>query len=189
MTQSGPRILVVDDEWDERQLIASVLRDAGFQVVATTQDRGAAAATAGPCFAAAVIALPGDEGIAFLRQARRRQSGLKALIVVEPAGLRLFEEDCGTLVKRPFDPRELLGCVFAMVLREDEPAALSAHGEVAEFGIAAARLACLQNRRDAAAAVGADHLAQELTRQIGEATAGNRGMRATQSYGHLAVVR
>ncbi len=189
MLQSGPRVLVVGDEWDERQLIASVLREAGFQVVATTEARDASTAMAGQCFAAAVIALADDEGIAFLRQARRRQPGLKALIVVEPAALRLAEEDCCTLVKRPFEPRELLGCVFAMVLREEEPAALSAHGQVAEFGIAAARLACLENRRDAAAAVGADHLARELTRQIGDATASNRGMRAASSYGHLAVVR
>jgi DNA-binding response OmpR family regulator len=178
VTQNGPRILVVNDEWDERMMIASVLREAGFEVVATTQDGGVSTATSGGSFAAAVIALPDDDGVEFLRRARRRQPGLKALLVVEPAALRLAEEDCATLVKRPFDPRELLGCVFAVVLREDEQQAAPTHCHVAEFGIAAARLACLHNRRDAAAAVGAHHLALELTRQISESTAARSGPRA-----------
>ena len=111
MTQNGPRILVVDDDWNERMQIASMLREAGFDVVSAAQDCGTSA-MADRRFAAAVIALPGDEGLEFLRDARRRQPGVKALIVVEPAALRLVDEDCGTLVKRPFDPRELLGCVF-----------------------------------------------------------------------------
>ena len=187
MAQSGPRILVVDDEWDERMQIASVLREAGFEVVATTQDCGASTAISGENFAAAVIALPGDEGLEFLRDARRRQPGVKALIVVEPAALRLVDEDCGTLVKRPFDPRELLGCVFALVLREDEHGAALGHGH-AELGIAAAKLACLHNRRDAAAAVGAERLAHDLTRQIGEVTAAHRGLAAT-TYPGLSLVR
>ena len=180
MTEIGPRILVVDDEGDERTQIASVLREAGFAVVAAARD-GAAEALAGARFAAAVIALPDAEGAEFLRSARRRHPGLRALLVVEPAALRLVEEDCVTLVKRPFDPRELLGCVFAVVLREDERDAAPAHDHIAEFGIAAARLACLHNRRDAAAAVGAHHLAQDLARQISRA--------AAAGFGHLTVVR
>jgi DNA-binding response OmpR family regulator len=186
MTQSGPRILVVDDEWDERMQIASVLREAGFEVVAAAQDCGASA-MADQRFAAAVIALPGDGGLEFLRAARRWQPGVKALIVVEPAALRLVDEDCGTLVKRPFDPRELLGCVFALVLRDDEHGAALGYGH-AELGIAAAKLACLNNRRDAAAAVGAELLAQDLTRQIGELTAMHRGLAAT-TYRGLSLVR
>src|SRR5439155_17574382 len=111
-----------------------------------------------------------------------------ALLVVEPEALHLTNEDCATLVKRPFDLRELLGCVFALVLHEGEHEAATAHDHVAEFGIASARLACLHNRRDAAAAVGAHHLAQDLARQIGEATS-HRRRSAAPGYGHLALVR
>jgi two-component system OmpR family response regulator len=189
MTESGPSILVVDSDWDEGRLIAGVLREAGFEVETAADDAGAAAAMRDKCFAAAVIALPEGDGGALLRRARRRQPGLKALMIVEPAAMRLVHEDCATLVKRPFDPRELLGCVFALVLREDEQEPAPAHGHaVAEFGIAAAKLVCLHNRRVAAAATGAHRLAQELTHQIGEMTAAHRGLGAA-SFGRLAIVR
>lgn len=192
MAESGPSILVVDADWDERMLIASVLREAGFDVVAAAPDRGISAAMSGKRFAASVIALPDGEGIEFLRRARRSQPGLKALVVVEPAALRLVDEECGTLVKRPFDLRELLGCVFELVLRGDEPAAeptAPRHSDAAEFGIAAAKLACLHNRRVAAAAVGASRLAQELTREIGETRAMHCPVAAALPFGGLAVVR
>src|SRR5437868_3949097 len=120
MEQSGPNILVVDDDRDERGLIAAVLREAGFDVVVTAPEIGATAAMNGKCFAAIVIALPGCDGIEFLREARRRQGAIKALLVVEPEALHLASEGCVTLVKRPFDLRELLGCVFALVLHEGE---------------------------------------------------------------------
>ena len=148
MVQSGPNILVVDDDRDERGLIAAVLREA-----------------------------------------RRRQGAIKALLVVEPEALHLASEGCVTLVKRPFDLRELLGCVFALVLHEGEHEAATVHDHVAEFGIASARLACLHNRRDAAAAVGAHHLAHDLARQIGEATASHYRRSATPAHSHLALVR
>ena len=162
-------------KWDERKLIASVLREAGFDVVAAAPE-SVAAATDGACFAAAVVALPGADGSELLPRLRRRQPGLKALLVVEPEALRLVDEDCAILVKRPFDLRELLGCVFALVLREDEHGPVAKHGHAAEFGIAAAKLVCLQNRRVAAAAAGAHRLAQELAHQIGETAALSCGL-------------
>jgi hypothetical protein len=95
--------------------------------------------------------------------------------------MRSVDDDCATLIRRPFDPRQLLGCMFALVLREDEqPGAAGCGHAAAEFGIAAAKLVCLQNRRIAAAAAGASRLAQDLTRQISETAALHRG---------LAVVR
>ncbi len=188
MAESGPSILVVDGDGHERVLIASVLREAGFAVVAAADDLGAAAASGGERFAAAVIALPDGEGIEFLREARCRQPDLKALVIVEPAALRLVGEDCATIVKRPFDPRQLLGCVFELVLREDEHASAPHHRHVAELGITAAKLACLHNRRVAAAAAGASRLAQDLTRQIGEATALHHGIAAAMTSDGQALI-
>jgi DNA-binding response OmpR family regulator len=185
MTESGPSILVLDSDRDERMLIASVLREAGFAVIAAADDCGASAAMSRQRFAAAVIALPEGEEIELLRQVRRRQPDLKALVVVDPAALRLVDEGCGTVVKRPFDPRQLLGCVFELVLREN--ASAPPHPHAAELGITAAKLACLQNRRTAAAAAGAGRLAQDLTRQIGEATATHRGLAAAITFGGHAA--
>lgn len=177
MRGNGPSILVVGDDWDERRLIAAVLREAGFGVAAVTSEEGALAALDQRQFAAAIVALPHGDGVQLLRRARRRQTGLKGLIVIDPAAMRLVDDDCATLIKRPFDAGQLLGCVFALVLREDEYGGAAGHGHAAaEFGIAAAKLVCLQNRRIAAAAAGASRLAQELTRQIGETAALHRAL-------------
>lgn len=176
----GPSILVVDDDCAERKLIASLLREAGFDVTAVP-DGGAFAAIDERVFAAAVVALPHGEGSEFLRRARRRQASLKGLIITDPATMQLFDDAGAALIKRPFDPRQLLGCVFALVLREEEQTGAIGHGHAAaEFGIAAAKLVCLHNRRIAAAAAGASRLAHELSRQISETAALHRG---------LAVVR
>ena len=189
MAVSGPSILVVAGAWDERVLIASVLREAGFAVVAAADESGALTALHRERFAAAVIALPDGDGIEFLRQARPEQPWLKALIVVEPAAMGFADEDCGILVKRPFEPRELLGCVFGLVLRDDEQGTALGHCHAAEFGIVAAKLACLRNRRATAAAVGASRLAQDLSRQIGETTAMRRGLAAVMTDGGRAAMR
>lgn len=178
MGENGPSILVVGDDWEERRLIASLLREAGFAVAATAPDGGLA--TLGRRqFAAAVVALPDGDGARFMRCARRRQPGLKGLIIVDPAAMRLVDDDCSALMKRPYDPRQLLGCLFALVLREEEQGGAPGHGHAAaEFGIASAKLVCLHNRRIAAAAAGASRLAQELTRQISETAALHRGLAA-----------
>jgi len=160
MAGKRPTILVVDDDWDERVIIAAVLRDAGFAVVSAAHDRGVRALPAHEDFAAAVIALPEEDAVEFQRYLRRHQPGLRALIVIEPAATRFVDADEDTLLTRPFDPGQLLGCIFELVLREAEDGT-PYHSHAAEFGIAAARLACLDSRRIAAAVAGAQGLAQD----------------------------
>lgn len=191
MAGGAPNILVVNGERDERGLIATVLREAGFAVVAATKADDAWAAMSRERFAAAVIALPNGDAIPFLRQVRCRQPDLPALFVVEPAAPEPVEEDCAALVNRPLDPRRLLGCAVELVLREgerDNERATAPHrSDAAELGIAAAKLACLDNRRVAAAAAGAGRLARELTRQIGETRALYRGLAAAMLAGGLGA--
>lgn len=185
MPGSTPSILVVDSDWDECATIASVLRQAGFAVVAAA-DRGARTALDRERFAAAVIGLPDGKAVEFMRQARLRQPDLKVLLVVDVAAMEFVDQDRLTLVRRPFDPRELLGCLFELVLRHDADAADPHHGHAAEFGIAAAKLACLYNRRATAAASGARRLTQDLTRQIGETQTAHSGLAAAM-VGDCAV--
>ena len=184
MAGSGPTILVVDNDRDERLAIVAALRQAGFAVAAVHQ-RHAGAALMRQRFAAAVIALP-DGGAGLLHRARRRQPGLPALIVVEPLATRLVDDDDDILVARPVDPRQLLAAAFELVLREDRDARRH-HSHAAEFGITAAKLACLYSRHTAAAAAGANRLAQDLTRQIGEIRALHRGLAAAMSIGLAAL--
>src|SRR5947199_9417037 len=84
MAGTRPTILVLGDDGDERTAIAAVLRDAGFAVVAA-QDGGERTALTRKRLAAAVVALPADAGVEFHRRLCRRQPGLPALIVIEPA--------------------------------------------------------------------------------------------------------
>ena len=175
MAGKGPSILVVADGWNERLLIAATLREAGFTALVAAEGRDAMARQLDHV-AAAVIALPEDDGVALIRELRQDRPSLPALLVIDRAAMQALDEDCATLVRRPFDPRQLLGCVFELVLREDEADGAVRHSHAAERGIAAARLACLCSRRATAAANGANRLAQDLTRQIGDMRATYRGL-------------
>jgi DNA-binding response OmpR family regulator len=181
MAGRRPTILVVGEDRDERAAIAAVLHEGGF-AAAAARDRGARALLTRRRFDAAVVALPEDDGVEFLRHLRRRHPGLRALIVIAPEATRFVDADEDTLVPRPLDPCHLLSRVFELVLREGDDGTPH-HSDAAELGIAAARLACLDNRRSAAAAAGVQALAHDLTRQIGEAHAKHRGLAATSAIG------
>jgi DNA-binding response OmpR family regulator len=185
MAAERPTILVVDGDWNERAVIAAVMRDAGFRVVSAAHNRGARALLAREPLAAAVIALAEEDGVELRRHLRRHQPGLQALIVIEPAATRFVDADGDTLLTRPLDPGHLLGCVFELVLREaKDRTRYDSHA--AEFGIAAAKFACLDSRRTGAAA-GAQGL--EPARQIGETTAMRRGLVAEIAIGGPTIIR
>jgi CheY-like chemotaxis protein len=189
MAGNRPSVLVVASEPDERALIVAVLRGAGFATAtaaATTAGRrGAPAALRCARFAAAVIALRHDRGVALLRAVQRAQPGLPALLVLAPDAVPLAGEggtakcpgNYDAIVARPLEPRHLLDRVFELVLgdhgdgRRDEPGP----GEDAEYGIAAAKLACLHQRHASAAAAGVSPLMHDLARQIGETRAVYQG--------------
>jgi DNA-binding NtrC family response regulator len=184
MAGTGPSILVIADDRHERELIGSTLREAGFAAVSATA--GESVAVPGRHFAAAVVALSEEDAPAAVAALRALQPGLPTVLIVDPAAARPFEEDCATVVKRPLDPRRLLGCVVELVLREDDVGAPAPRpSTAAELGIAAARLACLYNRHSAAAAAGAARLAHDLKRQIGEVRSTCRGLAAVA--GGLAI--
>jgi DNA-binding response OmpR family regulator len=181
MAGRRPTILVVGDDRGERAAIAAVLREAGFAVVAA-HNSGARALLTCRRLAAAVIALPGDDGVEFQGHLRCRHPGLRALIVSGPEATRFADPDDDTLVPCPSDPCQLVDRVFELLLREGEDRTPH-HSHAAELGIAAARLACLDNRRSAAKAAGAQAQAEDLTRQIREARARHRGLAAAPAAG------
>jgi DNA-binding response OmpR family regulator len=185
MAGTGPSILVIADDWRERELIVSTLRGAGFATVSAIP--GSHDPTlARERFTAAVIAWGDEDAAPAMAELRALHPDLPVVLVVDPMAPRAFDEDCATLVKHPLDPGRLLGCVVELVLRtEDGPAAAPRHNTAAELSIATARLACLYNRHSAAAATGAARLAHDLKRQIGEVRSTCRGLAAAS--GGLAV--
>jgi DNA-binding response OmpR family regulator len=167
MAGNGPNILVVAGDSRERAHIAATISETGFAVTAAAEPLGGLEALRRQRFAAAVLAAQGDDGSEWLRQARYCQPGLPVALVLPPTALHLIDEEAATIVKRPFDPRQLLGCVFELVLRDGEMRNWR-HSQAAELGIAAAQLACLHHRRTLATASGRGRLALDLTREIGQ---------------------
>jgi DNA-binding response OmpR family regulator len=114
-------VLVVDDEEDVREVVETILTDAGF-AVATAGDGAAALEIVAkqPVDLAVVdIWLPGElSGLETVRRARARHPDLKALFIsgVEPIPSRR-DPDREDFVRKPFSGHELLGCVFELLLR------------------------------------------------------------------------
>lgn len=186
MAGKGPTILVIAADRDERALIAATLREAGFAAVEAADAARAEAPPVEP-FAAAVLALPDDGAVGGLRSAEDLDPGLPAVLIGGPAARPILQDAGATLLERPLDPRRLLGCVVELVLPEEGPPGQGSRlRHTAELGIAAARLACLCNRRAVAAAAGAGRLAQDLTRQIGEMRTTCGGL-AAAAMGGLAA--
>jgi hypothetical protein len=137
-----PGVLVVDGDAGNRRRIAALLGEAGIGVTAVADGAAARAAMAWDRFDLAVVDV----------SAKADAAGLDLAIV-------------------PFDrgePRRFVGQVRDRLLlgAEDE-----ADAGAAETCIAAAKLACLGRRRDAARAAGAAVLAAALAREIAETAA------------------
>jgi CheY-like chemotaxis protein len=117
-------ILVVDDETEVRELVETILNDAGFAVASASD--GAAALqiieTEAVDLAVVDMRLPGGlNGLETVRQARVRHPDLKALFIsgVEPIPTRR-DPDRDDFVSKPFSDLEFLGCVFELLLRNSD---------------------------------------------------------------------
>ena len=114
-------VLVVGDEKEVREVVETILIDAGF-AVATAGDGAAALQIVEkqPVDLAVVdVRLPGGlNGLETVRRARARQPDLKALFIsgIEPIPSHR-DPDREDFVSKPFSGHELLGCVFELLLR------------------------------------------------------------------------
>jgi len=123
--ESGGRILVVDDEPQVRVLLAAALRERGHEVTEAHDGPAALAELdARGAFDMLVtdLAMPGMDGLELLREARKRQAGLPALLVTGYAG----DADAGEfaaavghgplmLLRKPVSPEELTDRVAALL--------------------------------------------------------------------------
>ena len=115
------RILVVDDDRQVRELIESVLDDAGFSVESANDAATALARLQSDAIDLVVmdVMLPGPlDGREVIRRARAIHPSLKALFVSGqvsgPVGDDPATED---FVPKPFRPQEFLGCVYELLNR------------------------------------------------------------------------
>lgn len=165
MASCGPNLLVVADDAAECALISETLAEAGFGIVAAADATSATIALRRQPVAAAVCAQREDQCAELLPAMRRQEPDLPVLCVLDPAEADIAGDKAAVLVRRPLDPGAVLAAVYELMT--GETAVSASDDDAAERGIAAAQLACLDNRRIAAAASGASRLAGDLAREIG----------------------
>ena len=118
-------ILLIDHEAERRQLCERVLLDEGFAVTAMAEGISAIRAAQSRQFALAVTAmdLPGTlDGPTTIRQLRARQPWLRALFTGDVLQRPLWRSrDRDEFIPVPFHRRDLIGCVFELLHREQAP--------------------------------------------------------------------
>lgn len=146
MFDTRPYALIVDRDANNRARLAAALREAGFVVAAFREARGALAALAARPVDLAVIAdcATGDDAQGIARQMRHCRPATRVLFAGAANAIPTrTDEHTGGVAIQPFDKRRFLGAVFALLTSADSAA--ERRGE-AEFGLMAARLACLRQR-------------------------------------------
>jgi two-component system OmpR family response regulator len=115
-------LLVVDDDAEIRQLLATYLRDHGFRVTAVADGRGmrSAMAAGDPDLVILDVMLPGEDGVSLCRWARARSDVPVIMLTARGdetdrvVGLEVGADD---YVPKPFSPRELLARVKSVLRR------------------------------------------------------------------------
>jgi PAS domain S-box-containing protein len=113
------RVLVIDDELDAREIIASVLEDAGALVVTAASSAEAMSALGrfAPQVILSDIAMPGEDGIAFIHRLRRSPElkDVPALAFTAYASdgdrMRVLEAGFNGHVAKPIEPQELVRAI------------------------------------------------------------------------------
>ena len=140
---SPPRILVVDDDRDIRELLARFLERENFQVVTVRDAAEARKAMATSAFQLIVLdlMLPGESGLEFARALRNQaaNNGLPGHVDVPIVMLTALGEEVDRIIglelgaddylAKPFSPRELLARVRAVLRRAGEGAVVPNAGK------------------------------------------------------------
>jgi two-component system KDP operon response regulator KdpE len=122
LSEPGGRVLVCDDEPQILRAVKVVLRDAGFEVVATATAREAldAASVRPPDAAIIDLVLPDGSGVEVCRELRSWSE--MPIIVLSAVGeesekVRALEAGADDYVTKPFGPRELVARLHAVLRR------------------------------------------------------------------------
>jgi len=110
------RILVVEDQEDNRRIVRDLLTSAGYEIIeAVTGEEGVTLAeTQHPDLILMDIQLPGLDGYEATRQIRANPALRKVPIIAVTSyalsgdDVKAFEAGCDGYVSKPFSPRALL---------------------------------------------------------------------------------
>jgi signal transduction histidine kinase/ActR/RegA family two-component response regulator len=108
---AGPRVLVVDDNDEIRNVTVEFLSDAGFAVVEAADAAAAIERLQAGSFAAVVtdIVMPGMDGIEFARRAKERWPGLHVVLMSGfSASIQQAASEGFTVLTKPFQLADLV---------------------------------------------------------------------------------
>jgi CheY-like chemotaxis protein len=124
----GVRVLVVEDQWDTRDLMAEILRAAGCEVVATGSVPEALEALASfrPDVLVSDIGMPGEDGYALLRRVRQApEAWLRRIPALAVSAYAREEDRIRSLaagfqlhITKPFEPLDLTAAVGHLVSKD-----------------------------------------------------------------------
>jgi len=146
MEYRDTHILVVDDDPDLRELLGNYLSEQGFQVsgVENAAEMDRFLADRSPDLLILDLMLPGEDGLSIAKRLRASHDGIPILMlsargedVDRIVGLEVGADD---YLAKPFNPRELLARIRALLRRQQVPASAADDREQAEYRFGPFRL-------------------------------------------------
>ena len=135
----GAKLLVVDDDPELRELITAYLSKQGYEIVAVGDGRAMdhAFAAGGVDLVILDLMLPGEDGLAIAK--RLKQTTDVPIIIVSAQGEEIdrivgLEVGADDYIGKPFNPRELLARVRAVLRRVRGSGTVGPLARVVEFG-------------------------------------------------------
>jgi DNA-binding response OmpR family regulator len=119
-----PRILVIDDDPEVCALLQSLLHREGFPVWTAEDGRSALDMIKNGEFDLLItdIGLPPPlDGIEAVRRARECDPSLRSLFISGTGTARWDDPTCDDFVSKPFNSRELVGCIWELFSRRVPP--------------------------------------------------------------------
>ena len=120
---SPPRILVVDDELSNAEVLALVLQEEGFHVTVAGDGRQALQRLeqAAPALLITDYMMPGMSGVELARAVRQlpQYQGLPVLLMsgAAPSALGVSAHEIDAFLRKPFDIEALLQAVHSLLAR------------------------------------------------------------------------
>lgn len=126
MDDQNPRLLIVDDDYEIRQLLANFLSKYGYQISAAANGKDMFAQLEKQDFDLIIldIMMPGDDGFSLCKQLRK-DSNLPIIMLSaigeETDRIIGLEVGADDYLPKPFNPRELVARIKAILRRSQHP--------------------------------------------------------------------
>jgi DNA-binding NtrC family response regulator len=124
---TSPMILIIDDDKNQRNMLAFALRDRGYEVAAVDGGAEALEIAKGKKFDAAVcdIMMPGVNGVDTLKQLKKLQPKLPVIMATAYATNALasasMKNGAFGYIAKPYELKELFAILERAVIREPRP--------------------------------------------------------------------